>query len=153
LILTLLGESDVGGKFAILSALVLLGAAPPKVNLTPVAVTKTEVRDGKLIQCQVPQIVLHKPGLATNSTYYNSGMPPERFRANNKMTVEFLDPVDIQRECGGGAMPVCGLEIKACVKSGKVIMPNPCKMPGEYFARLFCHELAHTNKWPVTHGD
>jgi hypothetical protein len=40
--------------------------------------------------------------------------------------------------------------VLACVDDiggRKVVLPNPCLIKNEHYARLACHELGHTNGW------
>lgn len=85
----------------------------------------------------------------------NNGMPPERFRGNTAAVVFFTDRAGIDQMCGVAPEPY---RIIAC--AGKIdgapviVMPHPCPHGDlEYFARVMCHEVAHVNGWPSTHGD
>jgi len=105
----------------------------------------------------LPQQVCSKPvpvpssALAQNSTYYSDGMPPERFRANRKVMIQFGGQADIERVCGKAP---CNMIMLACQPPNLLMLPNPCKYgPSDEFAKLVCHELGHLNGWPATHGD
>lgn len=86
-----------------------------------------------------------------NSSYTNSGMPPTRYQGNTSVTIEFASPDEVNRRCAGG-VPVCGFRFYACRRGDKLIMPNPCPS-GQAYSSLLCHEIAHMNGWPATHGD
>jgi hypothetical protein len=80
------------------------------------------------------------------------GMPPERLFGPAKAEISF----GTVGECG---TPPPDLYFKACVRydmlgRGTVHMPNPCdpKYRWEAFAVLMCHEKAHINGWPGSHG-
>jgi hypothetical protein len=77
-------------------------------------------------------------------TLYFDGMPPESMRGPATLTVTF------------GSLAVCGdnPQIEACTTPDKVVhMPNPCDFPGQSYARILCHEKAHSRfGWPADHG-
>lgn len=93
---------------------------------------------------------------APNSTYLTTVAPPQRFTGGAKVKVEFVSPDEANRICANQAsgLPVCGRLFYACHRDGKLIMPNPCGYPmSDPYAKLFCHEQAHVNGWPASHGD
>jgi hypothetical protein len=103
-------------------------------------------------QCSAPQAV---PSTVTvpNSTFYSDGMPPVRFQGGAKVSVQFATQVDINDQCG---IAPCKMVTLACTKAnnGPLILPNPCSYgANDAYAKLVCHELAHRNGWPATHGD
>jgi hypothetical protein len=101
--------------------------------------------------CSAPVAVPQTPGLAANSTYYSDTMPPERFRANAQVTIQFAGQDTIDKICGKAP---CNLITLGCQTPKKIILPNPCKYGSkDAFAELACHELGHLNGWPATHGD
>lgn len=98
-------------------------------------------------------------GAPANSTYEAAGKPiPVRYRepVAGWVKMRFLSAADVNRRCAGG-VPVCGRVFEACVRDGELIMPNPCDDPagpsGQGYSGTLCHELAHINGWPETHGD
>jgi hypothetical protein len=100
--------------------------------------------------CSAP-VPVPPTAIAPNSTYYSDGMPPERFRANNQVMVRFGSQADIEGICGKAP---CGKIMLACQPPRQMILPNPCRYgPSDQYAKLVCHELAHLNGWPATHGD
>lgn len=99
---------------------------------------------------------------APNSTPVSDATAPERFRNGHVcVRVQFETQDDVQRICiaGGAITPPPGYSITACylrdpVVGLKIVMPNPCLYPdGDPYSHLMCHEVAHVNGWPVTHGD
>lgn len=106
-------------------------------------------------QCvPVEQVVLPPPTVvAANSTYYTNGAPPERYRGDTKVVFQFDSRDEVHAICAAVALPVpCGSRYGACVIGNVVHVPNPCSEVSEYAATL-CHELAHVNGWPASHGD
>lgn len=94
------------------------------------------------------------PKVAANSTYASSDAPPARFQADIRAEVTFVNRGDLQRICGRGAPPPCGKIFLGCNQGGKLVIPNPCPdAERDPYAKLLCHELAHSNGWPVSHGD
>lgn len=79
-------------------------------------------------------------------------MPPTRFRAPARATIEYLDPSGIAAACAGGLMQAgtSGPPL-ACTKMypnrPTIVMPNPCAFPFDAYARMECHELGHVNGW------
>lgn len=74
-----------------------------------------------------------------------AGEPPVRYMGNRAATVSF------------GTISHCGEPPKdhhfvGCVRPPLVHMPNPCDYRDEDYARWMCHEMAHVNGWPATHG-
>lgn len=91
--------------------------------------------------------------VAPNSTYYSNGSPPERFRTGVKFVVVFGTADEVHATCAAAALPVpCGSRYGGCVIGSTVHVPNPCERTGDY-ADLLCHELAHVNGWPASHGN
>lgn len=74
-----------------------------------------------------------------------AGMPPPRLMGNRAMTVSF----GTLSHCG---KPPPGKRFVGCVRGPLVHMGNPCEFGHEQFARIMCHEMAHVNGWPRTHG-
>ncbi len=68
---------------------------------------------------------------------------------NTTVTVSFISPADMDLACGW--LPPPGMTTLACVDKigGKhVYLPNPCLFKDhDAYARLACHEMAHTNYW------
>lgn len=93
--------------------------------------------------------------LAPNSTRFSDGRPPDRFQDDRTVTVQFTDQRGINEACHPRfGPPPAGMKTNACATGRRVIAPNPCDYPeSETFAHLLCHELAHMNGWPSTHGD
>jgi hypothetical protein len=85
---------------------------------------------------------------------FTDAPPPERFQNNTHFTIEVADQTRIDAVCQGqfGAPP-SGMKTDACTTAGRVLMPNPCTFSkSDAYARLLCHEMAHVNGWPSTHG-
>lgn len=78
------------------------------------------------------------------------GMPPPRLR-HPRQVPRVVTVGAVERGCGKDPP---GLITYACTtRSGRVYVPNPCDFPQERFAMLMCHELAHVDGWPSTHGE
>jgi hypothetical protein len=145
-------------KVAALAALciIALAARPAAIEEAPAA---------EPIMALVQQCAPRQPwpaisaNAAPNSTYEAVDKPiPARFQAPvNGVRVDFASAAEVDRVCAGGK-PVCGRRFYACAFKAKLLLlPNPCDVPGaprgEGYAGLLCHELAHLNGWPATHGD
>ena len=82
------------------------------------------------------------------------GWPPPRFQHMPDKAVRILfGRVAINAECGYAKWP---LVIEACSETDVklLIMPDPCRFPAnDNYARLLCHETAHLDGWPATHGE
>ena len=83
--------------------------------------------------------------VAIPTTEFYAGMPPTRFQRTRMMNVSF----GTLARCG---TPAHGVFV-GCIRSGLVHMPDPCDFGDEFFARTLCHEMAHLNGWPGTHGE
>ena len=90
------------------------------------------------------------------TTPWSDDMPPERFRANGTSKVMFESPAIVRVLCRTGAEPkdmvVVGCAMRMRDGSVLIIAPNPCGWPGEWFARILCHERGHEAGWPGDHG-
>lgn len=77
------------------------------------------------------------------------GPPPARFAhpGTNLREVSFGA---VEASCGDWGPNVI---VYACTRTSGVYMPNPCDFQQERFAMLMCHELAHQDGWPRTHGE
>lgn len=93
--------------------------------------------------------------LAPNSSLYDDSTPPPRFHGDKRVVVEFTDQRGIDIGCHPRfGPPPAGMKTNGCATGKKIIVPNPCdyaKRDG--YAQLLCHELAHMNGWPSTHGE
>lgn len=92
---------------------------------------------------------------ALGANLFTDARPPERFQSDAAFTVEVRDQKGINRVCHPlFGVPPAGMKTDACSTEGRVIMPNPCDFAEtERYARMLCHEMAHVNGWPPTHGD
>ena len=88
-----------------------------------------------------------------NSTYLTDVAPPLRYRAPvSAVNIDFMSKAEADRVCAGGVR-VCGRIFYACASGRHLNMPNPCDYPmTDDYAKLLCHELAHINGWPASHG-
>lgn len=89
--------------------------------------------------------------VAFPSTPFYDGMPPSRFDRPHVMRVVY-GRVD---ECGKPNMPgYPNAFFASCIRhNGVIYLPDPCAYGArEQFARLACHEAAHTSGWPAEHG-
>jgi hypothetical protein len=96
--------------------------------------------------------------LAANSTLYSDAIPPVRFQGDVNVQLEFVHPSTVLNRCRdelGVTFPLrTGDTLLACSRGGAIAIPNPCLYAdGDGYARLLCHEIAHVNGWPGTHGD
>ena len=89
--------------------------------------------------------------LAPNSTLNTDVWPPVRFQGDTAVRAMFVHPRLINDLCGTAP---AGFVTEACSQGNIVILPNPCLADRtDEYARLVCHEIAHTNLWPASHGD
>lgn len=78
--------------------------------------------------------------------------PPDRYRADGLVAVQFVDPDQIPALCAAGQDLGAGKVIGACVKGLFMILPNPCAWPNDSdYRQIACHELGHRNGWPASH--
>lgn len=91
---------------------------------------------------------------AVGANLFTDARPPERYQNPAKFTVEVHDQRGIERICQPlFGTPPAGMKTDACSTDGRVIMPNPCTFSAtDQYARMLCHEMAHVNGWPPTHG-
>lgn len=93
---------------------------------------------------------------ADGPTPYSDARPPARFQGSITMRMQFVAPSEVTTRCVaiGDDPPPCGYTWLACtmIERRESIFPNPCASPGDPYADLLCHELAHANGWPATHG-
>lgn len=104
-----------------------------------------------------------KPVLTPDSPYVDSGLPPERFRADRAptiITVAFVpgSTVDAVCQAYSPTTPPPGYAIAACVirrpnGARVMIVANPCETQASHQERLQCHEIGHANGWPASHGE
>ena len=101
--------------------------------------------------------------VAAPPSLWNQEIPPVRFQGPAMAVTVFLPPYRVREECQKRIKetPPEGIEIKACRippdEPGGIsllVLPDPCLLaPQEYYAKVLCHEIAHINGWPNTHGD
>jgi hypothetical protein len=85
--------------------------------------------------------------IPTSLTY--DGLPPTRYEGNRTLKLTVVD--DLTTVCG---QPPKGFAFLGCARGETAFLPNPCpRGPTESYARVLCHELAHLNGWPATHGE
>jgi hypothetical protein len=86
---------------------------------------------------------------------YSDAVPPARFQHNATVELEIAGQQKIDQTCHSlFGQPPTGMKTDACTTGRHLILPDPCaKAATESYARLLCHELAHANGWPSTHGD
>ena len=101
----------------------------------------------------LPALIFALVGGAEPSLYTNVH-PPARFQRDTSFVLEVRDQAGINRICDPlFGRPPAGMKTDACHTGRKVVAPNPCSYPQtETYARLLCHEMAHANGWPPTHG-
>ena len=88
--------------------------------------------------------------LAPGSTLYSDSIPTVRFQGDNVAAVIMV--ADVAPYCGKSDKP--GMVIIACSSGNTIVVPNPClTADADWYARILCHELAHENRWPATHGE
>lgn len=78
-------------------------------------------------------------------------MPPDIYRKDNTVVVTFAKPELVQELCGRHGVP----ELIGCANlvPPSMIVPNPCAFPSEVYARIVCHEAAHSQGWTYKHED
>ncbi len=76
-----------------------------------------------------------------------AGMPPPKFHQDTAAILIFTS--DVSSYCGKAPK---GYVTLACAQGPQIAMPNPCQFPDDPYAALLCHEMAHVNGWPGTHG-
>jgi len=74
-------------------------------------------------------------------------LPPEIYRGDATVTVTFAKPELVQELCGKRGVK----ELIGCGEPGLMIVPNPCQYPNEVYARIICHEAAHSQGWGADH--
>lgn len=81
--------------------------------------------------------------------------PPETYRNNTIVPVEFVHPALVGVRCaerGAKFLMIPAVNANACADRDLITMPNPCQVvTGGWYAATLCHELAHANGWPVDH--
>jgi hypothetical protein len=123
------GESDIGSR---------VGIVYP-TNVPPCNINVSRVDP------PLPKGVPH-------ATWWNTDVPPPKYRGNAVVTVYFEDPNQIQTEMTHNV--ACKGTFFAYQVNKEMHMPNPCTYPKtDAYARLLCHELGHRNGWPAWHGD
>lgn len=75
--------------------------------------------------------------------------PPERHQGDNHAAVLFVQPEQLATYCGRPADQVR----VACAAGHMIIIPNPCRVVGELYALILCHELGHVNGWSGKHEE
>jgi hypothetical protein len=82
----------------------------------------------------------------------NSDFPPAQYEGEHAAIVVFKN--NVSEVCGKGPP---GYIIMACASQEKqiIVMPNPCapEFRAELFAKIMCHEKAHTLGWNRTHDN
>jgi hypothetical protein len=140
---------------AALIGLLLASCARPPAQMEAVSEQPASAKQCRPADSD-PAIPANAPA---NSTWLAAGKPiPERFRGAPAgwLKIQFMEADEVNRVCAGG-QAVCGRIFYACVRGDTLIMPNPCDEPGapedKGYAGTLCHEVAHVNGWPATHGD
>ncbi len=81
-----------------------------------------------------------------------AGMPPEQYWMTDAVVIT-LYVNDVARHCGTVAPP--GMTVLGCTRhvDGVTVMvlPNPCLLADELYARIACHERAHAAGWTRMH--
>lgn len=74
-------------------------------------------------------------------------LPPEQYRGDVRVIVEFVDEDEVVRRCGGNPA------IQACQFGETMVLPNPCIWANlisgkvQYYPGISCHEVGHVNGW------
>jgi hypothetical protein len=80
-------------------------------------------------------------------------LPPIRYQGDNTVVVTFAKPELVQELCGRHGVP----ELIGCANliPPSMVVPNPCDpaFRNEVFARIACHEKAHSLGWSYKHED
>lgn len=89
-------------------------------------------------------------------TRFYDGDPPARYVKEGMALIVFVAPSRMNAVCGADNPQ--GLVLLACVRRLKdgnvpvVFMPHPAAFPGNPYARILGHELAHSiGNWPGDH--
>lgn len=134
--------------FRTLAAVALAAAVP-----APLMADYTEckvIHNGPIQSNKTEQPFQRQPDTAASTLYPKTfifdGMPPERMRGPAVVTVSTGSIAD----CG---IPAPGAWFEACTRNGVIHTDNPCDHPDQSYARLLCHEVAHTKGWPADHGE
>lgn len=78
--------------------------------------------------------------------------PPVRYQRDVDVRVVTMPAIQLNAFCEKALGLRSAIGWAACTIKGVIYMPSPC--PGEdATARLLCHEAAHINGWPATHGE
>lgn len=96
-------------------------------------------------------LLLGADGLPQHGPIY-SGMPPERFWGEGVSVVAYVN--DVNAICGDDDPDTVAMGCVRHTADGMpvTILPNPCFLGDvELFARLACHEKAHTLGWGRNH--
>jgi hypothetical protein len=74
-----------------------------------------------------------------------SATPPSEYTKNRIVEVQFVNSPSMYPGCE----PSPGFTTRGCYRFDleRMIMPNPCFYPKDYYARVLCHELGHANGW------
>jgi len=91
---------------------------------------------------------------AASTALFTDAQPPERFQSPTVFVLEVGTQAAIESRCQPlFGVPPAGMKTDACAAGGRVVAPNPCDFDSERYARMLCHEMAHVNGWPPTHGE
>lgn len=92
---------------------------------------------------------------AAAATLFTDARPPARFHDDVVFMLDVRDQAGIDAACHPRfGVPPRGMKTDACTLDGRVVAPNPCAFSqSERYARMICHEMAHVNGWPATHGE
>lgn len=104
-------------------------------------------------------LTMHAQAKATAPRPIYSSIPimdvpvaPERHQGNRVAVVRFEGHEGIATQCGVAKPPLVLIACAGKVKGVPTIaVPNPCLLPGDFYARLLCHELGHLNGWSGAH--
>ena len=79
------------------------------------------------------------------------GPPPTRFQSDAAVVVSFESDVD--PDCGAApkGLVTVACEYQAAKGVNVLVLPNPNQFPGDPYAQIVAHELAHRLGWAANH--
>ena len=85
----------------------------------------------------------------------SDAVPPERFQGPASAQIVTASQIQTSLTCDQiMGEPPPGVVWRAChINGGPVYVPNPCEWPGEQFAHILCHEMAHVQGWSAYHEE
>lgn len=131
-----------------------MGYSVSRRNFWPLIGLTTTLGGSALFYGALIALLVMLQGCAVTAPLEPVQAPPARFRHNTIVPVQFVDQSVTGIACANRAKSAVLLASQACADTDLITMPNPCTVAnGGWYARVFCHELAHANGWPPEHPD